>query len=133
MTYKLTNENEWIIEYEATTDKPTVVNLTQHSYFNLAGHDSGLILDHELELNADAMTPVNGGLIPTGEILPVAGSPFDFRSTAEISWMEASPVRVKQSMVVAVGFAWRLSIIQIRRINLLSRQRASIQERLIVR
>lgn len=84
VTYKLTNENEWIIEYEATTDKPTVVNLTQHSYFNLAGHDSGLILDHELELNADAMTPVNGGLIPTGEILPVAGSPFDFRSSRAI-------------------------------------------------
>ena len=84
VTYKLTDENEWVIEYEATTDKPTVVNLTQHSYFNLAGHDSGSIVDHELELNADAMTPVNGGLIPTGEILPVAGSPFDFRSSKAI-------------------------------------------------
>jgi aldose 1-epimerase len=84
VTYKLTNKNEWILEYEATTDKPTIVNLTQHSYFNLAGHDSGSIVEHELELNADVMTPVNGGLIPTGEMLPVAGTVFDFRSSKAI-------------------------------------------------
>jgi aldose 1-epimerase len=84
VTYKLTNKNEWILEYEATTDKLTIMNLTQHSYFNLAGHDSGSIVEHELELNADVMTPVNGGLIPTGEMLPVAGTVFDFRSSKAI-------------------------------------------------
>ena len=84
VVYKLTDANEWVIEYNATTDRPTIVNLTQHSYFNLAGHDSGTIIDHELELNAEAMTPVDGGLIPTGEIAPVAGTPFDFRSSKAI-------------------------------------------------
>jgi aldose 1-epimerase len=78
VTYELTNENELIIHYKATTDAPTVVNLTHHSYFNLRGQGKGSILDHELTLNAAFYTPVDNGLIPTGEILSVAGTPMDF-------------------------------------------------------
>ena len=70
--------NELTIEYRASTDKDTIVNLTNHSYFNLAG--AGTILDHELTLNADTFTPVSSDLIPTGEIKSVAGTPMDFRN-----------------------------------------------------
>ncbi len=77
--YIMTDETELKIEYRATTDKPTVVNLTNHSYFNLAGQGEGLILNHKVTINADKFTPVDSGLIPTGELRPVAGTPFDFR------------------------------------------------------
>jgi len=76
--YMLTNDNELKVSYEAETDKATVLNLTHHSYFNLAGHDSGDILAHELMLTADNFTPVDEGLIPTGEIKPVKGTLMDF-------------------------------------------------------
>lgn len=76
--YTLTDDNSLEIFYEATTDQPTVVNLTQHSYFNLSGNFTQPITDHELQINADKYLPVNGALIPTGEQKAVKGSPFDF-------------------------------------------------------
>ena len=81
--YWLTDANELRIEYSATTDQPTPVNLTNHSYFNLSGAGNGNILGQELMLRADRFTPVDKVLIPTGELRPVAGTPFDFtKSTA---------------------------------------------------
>lgn len=77
--YTLTPDGRWRIDYEAVTTRPTVVNLTQHTYFNLSGESSGSIYEHELRLAASRYTPVDADLVPTGELASVAGTPFDFR------------------------------------------------------
>lgn len=82
--YTLTEDNELVVEYQAETDKPTVLNLTQHTYFNLSGESSGDILDHNLLINADSFLPVNEKIIPTGEIISVENTPFDFRKIKKI-------------------------------------------------
>ncbi|MDR0995534.1 MAG: galactose mutarotase [Tannerella sp.] len=82
--YKVTDDNALDIRYEAVTDKPTVVNLTNHSYFNLSGKPGSQILDHLVQINADSFTVVGPGLIPTGEIRAVAGTPLDFRKPVAV-------------------------------------------------
>jgi len=84
VTYTLTDANELVIDYEATTDKATPINLSQHSYFNLAGEGTSDILNHEIMINADRFTPVDKNLIPTGELRPVKGTPFDFTTSTKV-------------------------------------------------
>lgn len=83
-TYALEGDGKLAIEYRATTDAPTIVNLSNHAYWNLSGEGSGTAMDHELTIHADAYTPVDATLIPTGEITPVAGTVFDFRTPKPI-------------------------------------------------
>src|SRR5215472_6753464 len=84
VSYVLTDANELVIDYEATTDKASPINVSQHSYFNLKGEGNGDILDHEIMVNADRFTPVDKNLIPTGELRPVRGTPFDFTKSTRI-------------------------------------------------
>lgn len=83
--YSLNDENEFKLSYHAVCDQDTIVNLTNHVYFNLAGHDSGTIVNHEIMLNADAFTPIDDEFIPTGEIRKVEGTPFDLRKSTAIN------------------------------------------------
>jgi aldose 1-epimerase len=85
VTYTLTENNELRLDYEVSTDQDTIQNLTNHSYFNLAGQGEGSILDHVVQIHADRFTPVDATLIPTGELKPVEGTPFDFRQPTAIS------------------------------------------------
>src|SRR5215471_10995385 len=84
VTYTLTDANALIIDYEATTDKSTPINVSQHSYFNLKGQGNGDILDHEIMINADRFTPVDKNLIPTRELRAVKGTPFDFTTSTKM-------------------------------------------------
>jgi len=99
--YTLTNENKLIVDYSAVTDKPTVINLSQHSYFNLSGHASGPILNHELVINADNFTPVDQNLIPTGEIRPVERTAFDFRTPHLIGERIAN---AEEQLILGMGY-----------------------------
>lgn len=94
VTYKVLPNNTWTIDYEATTDKPTVLNLTHHTYWNMAGEASGNVLDQELQVFADKWTKTDDGLIPVKDE-PVAGTGFDFRALRKIGakadWMKAQP------------------------------------------
>lgn len=84
LVYTWTNDNVWRIEWSATTDKPTPINIAQHAYFNLSGGSDDTVLDHSLQLNASAITPTDQGMIPTSELRSVAGTPFDFRTPKRI-------------------------------------------------
>lgn len=86
VTYTLTPERELIIDYRAETDAATVVGLTNHAYFNLAGHDAGRVLSHEVEINASRVLEPDENVLPTGKILDVAGTPFDFSERKRIDW-----------------------------------------------
>ena len=101
VTYILNETDDLSIEYRARTTKPTHVNLTQHSYFNLGGHDNGTILDHEIRVNADFFTPTDEGWIPTGEIRTVEGTPFDLRQAQRI---EDRINLEEEQLIIAGGF-----------------------------
>ncbi|HEX4271756.1 MAG TPA: aldose epimerase family protein [Rhizomicrobium sp.] len=101
VTYTLTGDNVLRIDYRATTDKPTVMSLTNHSYFNMAGADAPTVLDQLLTLNADAITPGDATNTPTGEIRPVAGTAFDFRRAHPIGAHIGDP---DPALVLAKGY-----------------------------
>ena len=99
VTYTLSKDNSLDVLYEATTDKKTIVNLTQHSYFNLSGDFTKTILDHEVTIDADKLVPVDATLIPTGELTDVTNTPFDFRKPKKVgAAIEAKDEQLKRGM-----------------------------------
>ncbi len=105
VTYTLTQDNALHIDYSATTTKSTVINLTNHTYFNLAGEGSGDVFGQLLQINADSFTPTNANLIPTGQIVPVAGTPFDFRTLKPIGRdIHSAGAPEGNQLVLAHGF-----------------------------
>ena len=112
VTYRLTDANELVMAYEATTDKPTVVNLTNHAYWNLAGAGAGDVLGHILTLDADRYLPVGEGKIPTGDIAPVEGTPMDFRQAKTVGSRidQVDGQNYDHCYVLAKGEAGRLTL-----------------------
>lgn len=105
VTYTLTRKDELKIQYGATTSRPTVINLTNHTYFNLAGEGSGDVYAQRLQINADRFTPVDDALIPTGQFASVAGTPFDFRHMKPIGRdIRRAEMPEGQQLVIAHGF-----------------------------
>ncbi|MDA0812748.1 MAG: galactose mutarotase [Verrucomicrobia bacterium] len=99
VTYTLTKDNALQVDYKATTDKATVINLTNHSYFNLGGNGNGTILDHNLTLFADKFTPTDATAIPIGELASVEGTPFDFRKATPIGQrIDAADTQIKYGL-----------------------------------
>jgi galactose mutarotase-like enzyme len=105
VTFTLTEDNRLRISYQATTDKPTVINLTNHTYFNLAGAGNGTVLDHIVTLHANSYTPVDSGLIPTGEIKDVEGTPFDFRNPRPLVFTSRKPAETRS--VTTTTSSWK--------------------------
>jgi aldose 1-epimerase len=114
VTYTLTDDNELRLDYTATTDQPTVLNLTNHAYWNLAGAGAGGILEHEIAIHAPHFTPVDGGSIPTGEIAAVAGGPMDFtkpkRITRDFARMTGQPGGYDHNYVIAHPHAGAMTV-----------------------
>jgi aldose 1-epimerase len=114
VTFTLTEKNQLRISYRATTDKPTIINLTNHTYYNLAGAGNGTILDHVVTLHADAFTPVDSTLIPTGIIQKVAGTPWDFRTAKpigkDIKAVGGNPVGYDHNFVLEKGASWAAEV-----------------------
>jgi aldose 1-epimerase len=102
-TYALEGNGSLAIEYKATTDKPTIVNLSNHTYWNLSGEGAGTAMDHELMIAADAYTPVDATLIPTGRITPVAGTVFDFRKPKPIG-KELREAAAEPQLLLGLGY-----------------------------
>lgn len=104
VTYSLTDDNRLVIDYRAVTDRPTVLNLTNHNYWNLAGAGNGKVLDHRLQLPSEQFVPVDDQLIPTGQLLSVADTPLDFRQAmplgARVNEIDADPVGYDHCFVV---------------------------------